>query len=32
VETPLNEVVDRLDHPAMTKLVHELIEQEFARR
>ena len=28
----LNEVVDRLDHPAITALVHELIEQKFARR
>jgi Fe-S cluster assembly protein SufD len=27
----LNEVVDRLDHPAITELVHELIEQKFAR-
>jgi Fe-S cluster assembly protein SufD len=28
----LNEVADRLDHPPITKLVHELIEQKFARR
>jgi len=28
----LNEVVDRLDHPAITTLVHELIEAKFARR
>jgi Fe-S cluster assembly protein SufD len=28
----LNEVVDRLDHPAITELVHDLIEQKFARR
>ena len=28
----LNEVVDRLDHAAITALVHELIEQKFARR
>ena len=28
----LNEVVDRLDHPAITPLVHELIEAKFARR
>jgi Fe-S cluster assembly protein SufD len=28
----LNEVVDRLDHPAITGLVHELIEAKFARR
>lgn len=28
----LNEVVDRLDHPAITKLVHDLIEAKFARR
>jgi Fe-S cluster assembly protein SufD len=28
----LNEVVDRLDHPAITTLVHDLIEQKFARR
>lgn len=28
----LNEVVDRLDHPAITNLVHELIEAKFARR
>jgi len=28
----LNEVVDRLDHPAITALVHDLIEQKFARR
>jgi Fe-S cluster assembly protein SufD len=28
----LNEVVDRLDHPAITQLVHDLIEQKFARR
>ena len=28
----LNEVVDRLDHPAITSLVHDLIEQKFARR
>jgi Fe-S cluster assembly protein SufD len=28
----LNEVVDRLDHPAITSLVHELIEAKFARR
>jgi Fe-S cluster assembly protein SufD len=27
----LNEVVDRLDHPAINALVHELIEQKFAR-
>jgi Fe-S cluster assembly protein SufD len=27
----LNEVVDRLDHPAITALVHEMIEQKFAR-
>jgi Fe-S cluster assembly protein SufD len=28
----LNEVVDRLDHPAITDLVHDLIEAKFARR
>jgi Fe-S cluster assembly protein SufD len=28
----LNEVVDRLDHPAITTLVHELIEQKFEER
>ena len=28
----LNEVVDRLDHPAITTFVHEMIEQKFARR
>ncbi|PYJ09930.1 MAG: Fe-S cluster assembly protein SufD [Verrucomicrobia bacterium] len=28
----LNEVVDRLDHPAITSLVHELIEAKFAGR
>jgi Fe-S cluster assembly protein SufD len=28
----LNEVVDRLDHPAITGLIHDLIEQKFARR
>ncbi|HSP44800.1 MAG TPA: Fe-S cluster assembly protein SufD [Chthoniobacterales bacterium] len=28
----LNEVVDRLDHPAITELVHGIIEQKFARR
>ncbi|MEY2562335.1 MAG: Fe-S cluster assembly protein SufD [Verrucomicrobiota bacterium] len=28
----LNEVVDRLDHPAITALVHDLIEAKFARR
>jgi Fe-S cluster assembly protein SufD len=28
----LNEVVDRLDHPAITALVHGLIEAKFARR
>jgi Fe-S cluster assembly protein SufD len=28
----LNEVVDRLDHPAITKLVHELIEAKFVHR
>ncbi len=28
----LNEVVDRLDHPAITKLVHDLIEAKFVRR
>ena len=28
----LNEVVDRLDHPAITALVHDLIEKKFARR
>jgi len=28
----LNEVVDRLDHPAITALVHDLIEQKFAKR
>jgi Fe-S cluster assembly protein SufD len=28
----LNEAVDRLDHPAITGLVHELIEEKFARR
>jgi Fe-S cluster assembly protein SufD len=28
----LNEVVDRLDHPAITTLVHELIEAKFVRR
>ncbi|HYJ05872.1 MAG TPA: Fe-S cluster assembly protein SufD [Chthoniobacterales bacterium] len=27
----LNEVVDRLDHPAITGLVHDLIEAKFAR-
>jgi Fe-S cluster assembly protein SufD len=27
----LNEVVDRLDHPAITGLVHELIEAKFAQ-
>jgi Fe-S cluster assembly protein SufD len=28
----LNEVVDRLDHPAITGLIHALIEDKFARR
>jgi Fe-S cluster assembly protein SufD len=28
----LNEAVDRLDHPAITGFVHELIEAKFARR
>jgi Fe-S cluster assembly protein SufD len=28
----LNEVVDRLDHSAITQLVHELIEAKFQRR
>ena len=28
----LNEVVDRLDHPAITDLVHGLIEDKFAHR
>ncbi len=28
----LNEVVDRLDHPAITRLVHDLIEAKFVRR
>jgi Fe-S cluster assembly protein SufD len=28
----LNEAVDRLDYPAITTLVHELIEAKFARR
>ncbi|MEN3369654.1 MAG: Fe-S cluster assembly protein SufD [Verrucomicrobiota bacterium] len=28
----LNEVVDRLDHPAITNLIHGLIEAKFARR
>src|SRR5256886_2596163 len=28
----LNEVVDRLDHPAITTLVHDLIEAKFAQR
>ncbi|MEY2483427.1 MAG: Fe-S cluster assembly protein SufD [Verrucomicrobiota bacterium] len=28
----LNEVVDRLDHPAITDLIHGLIEAKFARR
>jgi Fe-S cluster assembly protein SufD len=28
----LNEVVDRLDHPAITNLVHELIEAKFDHR
>ncbi len=28
----LNEVVDRLDHPVITDLVHGLIEEKFARR
>jgi Fe-S cluster assembly scaffold protein SufB len=28
----LNEAVDRLDHPAITALVHELIEAKFARQ
>ena len=28
----LNEVVDRLDHPAITAHIHELIENKFARR
>jgi len=28
----LNEAVDRLDHPAITSLIHELIEAKFARR
>jgi Fe-S cluster assembly protein SufD len=28
----LNEVVDRLDHPAITAFVHELIEDKFAHR
>lgn len=28
----LNEVVDRLDHPAITALVHDLIEAKFVRR
>jgi Fe-S cluster assembly protein SufD len=26
----LNEVVDRLDHPAITGFIHELIEDKFA--
>jgi Fe-S cluster assembly protein SufD len=26
----LNEVVDRLDHPAISSLVHDLIETKFA--
>jgi Fe-S cluster assembly protein SufD len=28
----LNEVVDRLDHTAISALVHDLIEAKFARR
>jgi len=28
----LNEAVDRLDHPAITGFVHELIENKFAHR
>jgi hypothetical protein len=28
----LNEVVDRLDHPAITDLVHGLIEDKFEHR
>jgi len=28
----LNEVVDRLDHPAITGYIHDLIEAKFARR
>jgi Fe-S cluster assembly protein SufD len=28
----LNEAVDRLDHPAITTHIHELIEEKFARR
>jgi len=28
----LNEVVDRLDYPAISTLVHEMIEAKFARR
>ena len=28
----LNEVVDRLDHPAITDFIHRLIEAKFARR
>jgi Fe-S cluster assembly protein SufD len=28
----LNEAVDRLDHPAITSFVHEMIEAKFARR
>src|SRR5438874_6946175 len=28
----LNEVVDRLDHPAISSLVHDLIEQKFAHQ
>jgi Fe-S cluster assembly protein SufD len=28
----LNEVVDRLDHPAITAFVHELVEDKFAHR
>jgi len=28
----LNEVVDRLNHPAITKLVHDMIEAKFVRR
>jgi Fe-S cluster assembly protein SufD len=28
----LNEVVDRLDHPAITQLIHAFIEDKFAGR
>ena len=28
----LNEVVERLDHPAIAAKLHELIEQKFAQR